>query len=324
MCAMIAKLRMRAASMNRSILAGCGAGALVHGPSLSYAVPNDYYRRPTTHPESGIIDRYSCRRGDGSSCIPDVDSGLLRPAPEAGRTQALSARAHARATVPLQPGLRRMWQDPVSGPHLEERSLAGRLLQSGRRLRSADGVDSGRRAADASADRRNCRRPGRAQEIYLSLHQRAAAERKVASVQAQQVPELLSSRGRTERAPRFFRVPRRWIRTCAGWHPRGRCGRLPRDHQYDPVRWRGSQQRAQILRRDDGSRGREHDGLARIFLRQGARPETLYGTRTHAAPVPHHAFESQEDLAVQSVAAFSRIPDGQAQLQMHALGHADL
>ena len=33
----------------------------------------------------------------------------------------------------------------------------------------------------------DCRRPGRAQEIYLSLHQRAAAERKAAPVQAQQV-----------------------------------------------------------------------------------------------------------------------------------------
>ena len=62
------------------------------------------------------------------------------------------------------------------------------------------------------ADRQNCRRPGRAQEIYLSLHQCAAAERKVAPVQTQQVSELLGSRGRTERTPRFFRVPRRWIR----------------------------------------------------------------------------------------------------------------
>ena len=75
-----------------------------------------------------------------------------------------------------------------------------------------DGLDPRRRAADASADRRNRRRPGRAQEIYLSLHQRAAAERKVAPVQAQQVPELLGPRGRTERAPRFLRLPRRRIR----------------------------------------------------------------------------------------------------------------
>ena len=56
-------------------------------------------------------------------------------------------------------------------------------------------------------DRQNCRRPPRAQEIYLSLHQRAAAQRKVAPVQAQQIFELLSARGWTEGAPRFFRVP---------------------------------------------------------------------------------------------------------------------
>ena len=100
--------------------------------------------------------------------------------------------------------------------------------------------------------------------------------------------------------------------------------RLPRDHQHHSVRWRRSQQRAQLLRRDDGSRRREHDGFARIFLRQGARPEALHGPRPHSPHVPRHAFQSQEDLALQPVAALPRIPDGQAQLQVHALGHADL
>src|SRR5208282_432076 len=92
-------------------------------------------QRPTT-PESGIIEGNSPgerrKTSNGSSRIPDVDSGLLRSAPEAGRTQALSARAHARAAVPLQPGLRRMRQDPVPRPHSEERSLCRRLLESGR------------------------------------------------------------------------------------------------------------------------------------------------------------------------------------------------
>ncbi len=39
---------------------------------------------------------------------------------------------------------------------------------------------------------------------------------------------------------------------------------------------------------------------------------------------PRHAFQSQEDVALQSVAALPRISDGQAQLQMHTLGNADL
>jgi len=44
-------------------------------------------------------------------------------------------------------------QDSVSGAHFEDRPFGGRLHEGGRRVRSADGVDSGRRAADASADR---------------------------------------------------------------------------------------------------------------------------------------------------------------------------
>ena len=60
-----------------------------------------------------------------------------------------------------------------------------------------------------------------------------------------------------------------------------------------------------ILRRDDGGRRREHDGLARLLLRQGARPEAFHGTRPHPPPLPRHAVESQEELALQPVAALS-------------------
>src|SRR6202142_609325 len=53
------------------------------------------------------------------------------------------------------------------------------------------------------------------------------------------------------------------------------------DLALDGIRRPPSQQRAQLFRRDDGSRRRKHDGLARILLRQSARPETLHGTRPH-------------------------------------------
>src|ERR1019366_4905853 len=141
---MIAKLRMRAASMRIGRFyqgavgspSGAEAPIWLVGNGAAEAAPlqrtidetSKNSRRPTTRPESGIIEVHSCRRGDGSSCIPDVDSGFVRSAAEAGRTHALSARAHAGAAVPLQPGLRRMWQDPVPGPHPEDRSFAGRLL----------------------------------------------------------------------------------------------------------------------------------------------------------------------------------------------------
>ena len=45
--------------------------------------------------------------------------------------------------------------------------------------------------------------------------------------------------------------------------------------------------------------------------------------RTRQA-VPRDPVEPQEELAVQPVAAVPRIPDGQARLRLHALGHADV
>ena len=61
-----------------------------------------------------------------------------------------------------------------------------------------------------------------------------------------------------------------------------------------------------------------------LLLRQGARPAALPGPRAHAPAVPRDSVEPQVQLEVQSVAAVPRIPDGQAQLRLHAVGHADL
>ena len=54
------------------------------------------------------------------------------------------------------------------------------------------------------------------------------------------------------------------------------------------------EQRARILRRDDGPGRRGHDALARLLVRQGSRPEPLSGTRADAAAVPRDAVEPQE------------------------------
>ena len=53
---------------------------------------------------------------------------------------------------------------------------------------------------------------GRAQEIYLSLHQRAAAERENSSLQAQQISDLQRPPRRPARRARPRRLPRRRIR----------------------------------------------------------------------------------------------------------------
>ena len=121
----------------------------------------------------------------------------LRAEAEACRAQALSAGADAGAAVPLQPGLRRLRQDPVSGAHPEDTS-------------------SRRKSASArwkSAARRWCRIPGgeplmhpqideiveglvaRKKYIYLCTNALLLKE-KARPVQAEQVPDLLRPRGR--------------------------------------------------------------------------------------------------------------------------------
>ena len=56
----------------------------------------------------------------GHSDFPDVDRRDLCAEEQAGRQQALPARAHARASFPLQPGLRRLRQSAIPSPHPEE------------------------------------------------------------------------------------------------------------------------------------------------------------------------------------------------------------
>ena len=107
-------------------------------------------------------------------------------------------------------------------------------------------------------------------------------------------------------------------------HEGSAASRLPRHHQHHALRRRRPQQRARLLRRDDGAGRRGHDALARLLLRQGARSEAFPGTRPHPAAVPYHAGQPHKQVGLQPVAAVSGIPDGQARLSVHAVGHADL
>jgi hopanoid biosynthesis associated radical SAM protein HpnH len=67
-----------------------------------------------------------------------------------------------------------------------------------------------------------------------------------------------------------------------------------------------------------GRRG--HRPLARLQLRQGARPESLHRPRPRAPPLPRHPVQPQKDLEVQHVAALPRIPHGRPQLRLHPWG----
>src|SRR5262245_15756957 len=69
---------------------------------------------------------------DGGSPFTDVDGGDVRAGQEAARRQILSRRPDAGTSVPLQPGVRRLRQDSVSGGHSQETPL-GRGMPAGRR-----------------------------------------------------------------------------------------------------------------------------------------------------------------------------------------------
>src|SRR5262245_46932840 len=120
----------------------------------------------------------------------DVDGCELRDEAEARPTETLSAGVDAGAAVSLQPGLRRLRQDPVSGAHPEEGTHAGAVLPRRGRVWCAHGFNPRRRAADALPDREDRGRAGGAAEIHLSVHERAVAQGKDRSLQAEQVPDV--------------------------------------------------------------------------------------------------------------------------------------
>src|SRR4029077_5410702 len=142
-------------------------------------------------------------RLDARTDITSLDGRHLCAEAEAHRAEALPVRVDAGAAVSLQSGVRGLRQNSLSTTHSEEGIDARGVFQGGGRVRDADGFDSGRRAADAHADRQDCRRPRRAQEIHLSVHQRAALEGKSRFIQTQQISDVFRAYGWAARAPRL-------------------------------------------------------------------------------------------------------------------------
>ena len=101
-----------------------------------------------------------------------------------------------------------------------------------------------RRAAAASADRRDRRRTGRAQEVHLPLHERPAAGRRAATIQADEVPVAspstwtASAKSTTSPSAAKGRTtsPSQAIKAAVQ-------ARLPRDDEHDAVRRRRSRPR---------------------------------------------------------------------------------
>ena len=87
--------------------------------------------------------------------------------------------------------------------------------------------------------------------IYLCTNALLLKE-KTPSVQAQQVSDLFRPHGWTARAPRFFGLPEGGYDNAIEGIKAALDARFPRDHEYHAVRRRRSQERARLLRRDDG------------------------------------------------------------------------
>ncbi len=65
------------------------------------------------------------------------------------------------------------------------------------------------------------------------------------------------------------------------------------------------------------------EAFSGVLLRKSTRSESLSGTRPHPLAISVYSVQPEGGLAVQYVAAVSRVPDGQARLRMYPVGDAD-
>ena len=178
----------------------------------------------------------------------DISHRALHPRAEAQGQQALSARADARAVVPVQSGVLGLRQDRLPRRDPAQAHVRRGRAARRRRVRRARRLDSRRRAADPQGDAADRRGHHRAQEVRLSVHERAAARAEARSVHAVAVFDVLGSLGRQQGPPRCVRVPRRHVRQ-GRVRDQGRAReRLPRDGELHAVRRRGSRGRRELLR----------------------------------------------------------------------------
>ena len=157
----------------------------------------------------------------------------LHHAPEARSPQAFPAAGRAGAALSVQPGLRRLRQDPAAR-RAAAPADAGRGRDRGDRgERRPDGLDRRRRAADPPRHPRDRLRVDQAAQVRLPLHQRAADGEEDGPVQALAVLRLGGAHRRPARTPRRVGLPRRRVRQGGRRDRRGQAARLPRDDQHD-------------------------------------------------------------------------------------------
>ena len=173
---------------------------------------------------------------------------------------------------------------------------------------------------------RNRRGPGRAQEVRLPLHQRAAAASRSSTSSSPAKYLTFSVHLDGQKEHHDFAVCREGGYDMAVEGIREAVtARLPRHHQHHAVRRRRPGARARVLRRDDGPRRRGHDALARLRLRQGARTRSFLGKRdAHAACSATILSNRKRSWNFNQSPLFLEFLMGRARLRLHAVGHADL
>ena len=203
--------------------------------------------------------------------LPSLDRRHLRPPPKTPRRDALSARAHARAALSLQPGLRRLRQDSVPGRNPPPPAYSRAMFRRGRRVRRPGHFHSRRRAALASADRPDRGRPRRSGE---------SSSISAPTPSSWKSPCPASRRPNTSRSPFTWTAPA----TSTTWPSAAKGPTTSPSRAIKAARARGfrvttnttlfagaeSRARPHLLRRDDGPRRRRNDDLARLQLRKGS------------------------------------------------------
>ena len=150
--------------------------------------------------------------------------------------QALSARADAGAAVPLQPRLRRLRQDRLSGCDPQPPHDRPGVLGRGRRVRRADGRHSRRRAADPQGDRRDRARLVERKKFVSLCTNALLLEEEARPVHALPVPVLLGASRRPEGPSRQGCVAEGRVRPRRLRDQGGQGARLHRQRQRHHLR----------------------------------------------------------------------------------------
>ncbi len=192
----------RAIPSNRSV-------AIAREPSLVAAVASGRRQRarPVPMPPMAI------------PLIQQARVGAYLARQRLARQEALSARADARAAVPLQPRVRRLRQDRLSRRDPEPAAVVRRLHGRDRRMRRADGVDRRRRAAAPSRHAAHREGVHGEEEVRHPLHQRAAAEEEDRRLRAVALLHVVDPPRRRQGHARQVGVPRRRVRHRARGDP---------------------------------------------------------------------------------------------------------